>query len=838
MKINHNMPALNAHRLLNANSNATAKVLERLSSGKRINRAADDAAGMAISEKMDGQIRGLRVASRNALDGVSLIQTAEGALSEVHNILQRMRELSVQGANGTLGEMDRQAIQDEINQLTSEINRIGNTTEFNKQNLLRGDTANREAQIVPDSTKLEGGIINYTSATQSFKWDTGKSAEAGDTLELDLNGEKVKVTFALPDADEKAALEAYSVDTSVSPNTVSVNLDATPATEEGSAKALKIALDEVFKANTKLAGNYTATFDGLNETTITATGTYRGNAGDIKAAAYTATGTGALVSTSGLESKGTTTEVKAKKEFDFKNLKVDPVNLPPTATPEEIEAAAKAAAKKTNENIEALVGKGITINGKEIEFYNSLKGEYIGTKIGVDIRDTLDCTKNDEKISVLVNSIKNQAGPDLDGVELSQGTGIATGKIDAVNVGTASVKEVLGTTTLKVSAIALNETLTFGGVTITGKTAEAANEFKHDGTAIQTATSIAAVFNANTTFNAKYTATASGDTVTITEQATKGGSGNATAVTGSAVTNGNATAGAAMTSNAETLGIYNYKMTTGFVAGDVVTIDGQSFKAVASGADPAKCEFNIGADISAQLDSLVLAVNDPASGLSTRFTASKTGAGNDTLTLTEKATQATGVDLTDATTSIIPSLNTKLAVTAKKGGADGNDILIEDGFDLEYKVNLQIGANAHQSFTVGIGDMRASELGITGKVGDEGFSTKLNVTDGTNDVVKEAAVDVTDKKNADVAMTKFQNAINKISLLRSNLGAYQNRLEHTIANIDNTNENLTAALSRIQDTDMALSMSEYTKLNILQQSGTAMLAQANQRPQAILQLLQ
>lgn len=138
MRINHNIAALNTHRQLNAANSGQAKSMEKLSSGLRINRAGDDAAGLAISEKMRGQIRGLDMASKNAQDGISLIQTAEGALNETHAILQRMRELAVQGGNDTNVTADRGAIQDELNQLMSEIDRIATTTEFNTQNLLGG----------------------------------------------------------------------------------------------------------------------------------------------------------------------------------------------------------------------------------------------------------------------------------------------------------------------------------------------------------------------------------------------------------------------------------------------------------------------------------------------------------------------------------------------------------------------------------------------------------------------------------------------------------------------------------------------------------------------------
>ncbi|PID02611.1 flagellin [Sporosarcina sp. P2] len=138
MIINHNMAAMNTHRQLGSNNAAAANNIEKLSSGLKINKAGDDAAGLAISEKMRGQIRGLDMAQKNSQDGISMIQTAEGALNETHDILQRMRELATQAANDTNVKSDRGEIQKELNSLTSEINRIANTTEFNTQKLMDG----------------------------------------------------------------------------------------------------------------------------------------------------------------------------------------------------------------------------------------------------------------------------------------------------------------------------------------------------------------------------------------------------------------------------------------------------------------------------------------------------------------------------------------------------------------------------------------------------------------------------------------------------------------------------------------------------------------------------
>lgn len=161
MVIQHNLTAMNANRMLNVTTSAQSKSAEKLSSGYKINRAADDAAGLSISEKMRKQIRGLTQASSNAQDGVSAVQTAEGALTEVHSMLQRMNELAVQSANGTNSQTDRKAIQDEIDQLTSEIDRVSETTKFNETYLLKGDSTKaakanfmKSDYAIKDSVKL------------------------------------------------------------------------------------------------------------------------------------------------------------------------------------------------------------------------------------------------------------------------------------------------------------------------------------------------------------------------------------------------------------------------------------------------------------------------------------------------------------------------------------------------------------------------------------------------------------------------------------------------------------------------------------------------------------
>lgn len=182
MIVQHNMTALNANRQLGVSNSSLAKSTEKLSSGYRINRAGDDAAGLSISEKMRGQIRGLDRASTNAQDGVSLVQTAEGALNEVHSILQRMRELAVQGANDTNVQKDRDAINAEMDQLTQEIGRIGSTTEFNTMKVFQGGDGN----LGGNSKALQVGA----NANQVIKFQMAKITNADGKVTITEGGLK------------------------------------------------------------------------------------------------------------------------------------------------------------------------------------------------------------------------------------------------------------------------------------------------------------------------------------------------------------------------------------------------------------------------------------------------------------------------------------------------------------------------------------------------------------------------------------------------------------------------------------------------------------------------
>ena len=173
MVVQHNLTAANTNRQLGITTNGLQKSTEKLSSGYKINRAADDAAGLSISEKMRNQIRGLNKASDNAQDGISLVQTAEGALNEVHSMLQRMSELAVQASNDTNQTVDRTALQSEVEQLQTEINRVVDTTQFNKQNILNGDFTSKNIQVGANANELIGISITDVKTTVSDAIDAG-----------------------------------------------------------------------------------------------------------------------------------------------------------------------------------------------------------------------------------------------------------------------------------------------------------------------------------------------------------------------------------------------------------------------------------------------------------------------------------------------------------------------------------------------------------------------------------------------------------------------------------------------------------------------------------------
>ncbi|MFD1926874.1 flagellin [Sporosarcina siberiensis] len=607
MRINHNIAALNTHRQLNSATQAQGKSMEKLSSGMRINKAGDDAAGLAISEKMRGQIRGLDQASKNSQDGISMIATAEGALNETHDILQRMRELATQAANDTNVGVDRGEIQKEINQLSTEINRIGNTTEFNTQGVLKGDGGVdlAKTEIVSNTTAEGSSILSEATAKVTIT----TAATEGSTVSMDIGGEKFSHTFSAEDATNITnagdAAAAASLATANDADDIQPGEQAladaakAQALLDTTASTINTALNAFISTNETLKGQFSSNVID-DEVTIAAVDgkSFDGAKGTISLAQET--GDIEFTATAGV---GTTTNVAATSVIDFGSIVKDNVAG---------DAIDKTASAKA---LTDLVGKGFEINGTKVEFYNVNDGAYKGDALGVDISKALD-----------------------------------------------AVTDATGTTT----------------------------DFAANTSAIQDAFSKA-----------------------VADQI------------------GNKVEGAVITTG---------------VAG-------------------------------------------------------------------------------------------KLTVTSTATGTDAKLEIKDGAVKKEFEATFQVGANKGQSMTISIADMRSEALGITGKAGADGFSKESTVTDGTSRVNQEAALDVSSHASATAAIEKINKAIETVSSERSKLGAFQNRLEHTINNLNTSSENLTAVESRIRDVDMAKEMMEQTKNSILSQASQAMLAQANQLPQGVLQLL-
>ncbi|WP_181347266.1 flagellin [Thalassobacillus sp. CUG 92003] len=239
MKINHNIAALNTHRQLQGNNNATQNSLEKLSSGLRINKAGDDAAGLAISEKMRGQIRGLEQAQRNAQDGISLVQTAEGAMNESHSIMQRMRELAVQSSNDTNTDADRAELQKEVDQLSQELGRISEDTEFNSKTLLDGNFSgsfqiganeNQSIDISIDEMSADAlDVVRGASSAEGVSEGTADDFRTGGAIStdgsFDVTIDGTSSTVTVDDSVATAQDLTDAINSSISNGTASLNDD-------------------------------------------------------------------------------------------------------------------------------------------------------------------------------------------------------------------------------------------------------------------------------------------------------------------------------------------------------------------------------------------------------------------------------------------------------------------------------------------------------------------------------------------------------------------------------------------------------------------------------------
>ena len=825
MIINTNLASLNTVRQLGINEKATRSSLEKLSSGLRINSAADDAAGLAISEKMRGQISGLNKATSNAQDGISLVSTAEGALNETTSILQRMRELAVQAGNDTNTTTDRGAMQTEMNQLTSEVNRIGNTTQFNTQNLLNGGGVQTASAV---TTMQAGAAIGTmgTVAARAAVFDTGAITTQATSTSNTITFLGATITVA---TSATAVAAAQTNGTTGSVTLISASVASAYAAGIASALTLVAAVSgsplagftfSVDSAGTGvLATGTTAQGSTNNSQSISVGGTgaltiaNTTNASQLTTAGITAgsNGTGALVTvkTASVAAVAATWDSGAVTKLNdgatgTLSFNGTLINLNTTG------GATTSTTNVTGTTSTINLATGLTATAQASAIVNAL--QLMQAQSGSPLANltfanngTNDLTITDTKVDGATNNAAQIAAT------VSTGGGFALATAPASTRTTAGVTEVAGQYTYTI-ANAFQDAgaqINIGGQNFTAVTSNAdptKGQFNIGTDASAQATSLAAAVNANTTLGARFSATTNGSQLVLTEQATK-----ATGV---------ALGDAAITSNTAVQGKYQFSVpSTPVAVGGKYTVDGTDIKVTSDATDAGLANgtsvlYDATSNGQAQKLSQAIAAN---SQLNSKYSVAVSGS---TITLT----QNTGKESMVATVASTDTSST-------------------NGF----QANFQIGANTGQTMTVNIGDMRSVALGISGTTASatvtasNGAQASLvavkSASNGSDNNNTEFTLDISTAAKATAAVSIIDDATNKVSSERANLGAYQNRLEHTINNLGTSAQNITTAEANIRDVDMAKEMTNFQKNNILQQAAQAMLAQANQQPQGVLQLL-
>ena len=701
MVVQHNLIAMNTNRMLGITSNNQAKSSEKLSSGYKINRAADDAAGLAISEKMRKQVKGLDRASTNAQDGVSSVQTAEGALTEVHSMLQRMNELAVQAANGTNSVEDRDAIQAEISLLSEEIDRVAETTKFNETYLLKGSEAKTRHYLVAHDAGLKGRLTDGTTTAQfeiSTFW-------AGDTVRI--GNTDYEIGYGKEDAKELINKIA---------NEMASNADR--AVDAGAQKVVyegKAAVQATNAANaTTTANNYRAAGNTASATEYD----NRANHYSACSTAYTnvATAYGEL-------------ETKCQTSIEDKTLTIGEK----TYTAEYNKAYTPAILWT-----ESPSGNTYT--------QNDFLAHVLPVPSKVDVVYTTGSTATDSD-----GTIKD-AQKDV----VALGTSAKAAGDAARNVMTS------GYTMADAYPVTYSYTNGTGTYSIdhTAEYEEMGQQYELIEANYASLISSKEVIIGEGTWDASY----------IPE-------GNP-AVAWTEYFSGKTTADlAAATTPVPTNRVNGYR-----VLYEAVTL-------------------NIMADD--DMEGQGNGIDDNIPSLITRKRAYEN--------IKRELLAANNIGATGQLAEIDINLEEKerrVRFLIDKGFAEVNAAL-------NFALHAGSDADMTNKIAVKIDSMSTASLGIE----------NMNLSDNSG-------------LAATYAIDAINDAINKVSTQRSSLGAIQNRLEHSIANLDNVVENTTNAESRIRDTDMAEEMVEYSKNNILAQAGQAMLAQANQSTQGVLSLLQ
>ncbi|MBF0545319.1 MAG: hypothetical protein HQM08_12845 [Candidatus Riflebacteria bacterium] len=777
MRINQNVLSIQTESTLSQTQDRLSKSIQKLSSGLRINSASDDAAGLAISEKLRRQINGLNKATLNAQDGISMLQTAEGSLNESTSILQRMRELAVQGANDTLTSTDRSEIQKEVNQLRDDLNRISQNTEFNTKKLLDGS---QTALFSASSSKVKG-IITGDAGVMGGDYNVSIALIQGGMSQMQKSQ-----TFTLKDGSgtlAKGATSLKDITQFYDSNGVFTLSDPQTLTLQGGGKTTSFQID----ANT--------TLDQLVNAFGTAIGGTNGL--DIGNSQAMVIGT-ANTSISG--DGGYFELVSGKNGADGEISVLGNQNV--------LDAMGISTVRESAENVYNVAlkdGKGNSIS-KNVDT-NRVSG-LLG---GVDIKFNSQAGQISGTKGVETGVYVSAAAAASFKIRIGEG-GIVTVSFDFGN-GAGGVGNGSGYWTMAGLANYFNQSLVVSASQavspdyaqmIQGLRADVVNDeikFSYTPTGSQATNGSTLVVSVSDAFNV----------LGLTEGV----------FAGSFETNKREDKTALVISKVHTA-LFN--TVTGSPTSVAINIsDGTNntdvaITAIADVYDSSGATMNVVSDgvlfssfqasVNSQLSKGSVAVRlDEANGAMT-FTSLRVGRDN---TNTANLSYVKIDNANDIEGSVLRQFGFGVysgAATAVQGSGDTNFKIHLVSVDPQF----QIGADEGQKMNVAIGDMSSEALGVD----------NLNLTT---------------IKGANAALAKINQAIDKVSSERSKLGAYENRLTSAIDNLKNTSSNLTAAESRIRDVDIAQEMIEFTRNQIVSQAGTAMLAQANTVPQSVMQLL-
>lgn len=786
--VNSNISSLNAQRQLNSSSMDLNKASERLASGQRINSAADDAAGLAISNRQTSQIRGLDQAIRNANDGASLIQTAEGALEESTNILQRMRELAIQSSNGIYSDTDRATLDAEVQQLVAELDRISETTSFNGQKILDGSLGSVDLQVGSEA----GQTISFAIA------ETSTSSLGLGSTTSDLSGDNISATLALDDGD----IEINGQGLSAIDLTGTDTLDDLIADINDNVDGVSASGFNVFEAG--------ATGDGVLAETDTFTITV-GSTDGSAATAFTIGGTG--ISTSNMDemvdliNSKTGGAVTASLNDDGKLLLSNDTGgsitvAVGTATAGELLSATGFTTADSQTGSLALTsddGSAITVtkgaNGTDadLEAFGFQAIEAAGSLKGGANGATVDAQTVDFTTALTANDLK------INGVSISTtDTTTLQGKVANINAVTDQTNV---TASIEASAsYGVDLSTQVNELTLTGTlNLIATNDFAINGvdvtvgaTAGATATSAEIAADINGTANIGVTAYVDDD-----DQLHIYGTGPIEVTDGTV-------AGAFSTQLDDTGGAA--------VADDTVEAS------VAASTLTGSLKIN-GTEITGivltDIDTMLEDINDQA--VTTGVIASIDGNGQLQFSGSSSITLELGNTLGGATA-------TALGITFSD--TTGADDIVDP---------VTIGA------AIKLDSIGGQSLSIeTTANGAEATGLRSLNTDLSSSVTGSAisSISVGTVAGAQSAIDSIDNALETINETRSQLGAVSNRLDFTVSNLSNVSENTAAARSRVVDADFAAETAALSRAQVLQQASQAMLAQANARPQQVLSLLQ